>query len=60
MPRSVARQSRPSGCCVRSCSQIFYSIRSERLLMEHLDYNLLFRWFVGMEMISQRRTVYGP
>ena len=28
--------------------QIFYSIRSERLLMEQLDYNLLFRWFVGM------------
>ncbi len=30
--------------------QIFYSIRSERMLMEHLDYNLLFRWFVGLEM----------
>ncbi len=30
--------------------QIFYSIRSERLLMEQLEYNLLFRWFVGMEM----------
>jgi transposase len=30
--------------------QIFYSIRSERLLMEQLDYNLLFRWFVGMNM----------
>jgi len=30
--------------------QIFYSIRSERLLMEQLDYNLLFRWFVGMQM----------
>ena len=30
--------------------QIFYSIRSERLLMEQLDYNLLFRWFVGMDM----------
>jgi len=30
--------------------QIFYSIRSERLLMEQLDYNRLFRWFVGMEM----------
>src|SRR4030095_8093957 len=30
--------------------QIFYSIRRERLLMEHLDYNLLFRWFVGLEM----------
>jgi transposase len=30
--------------------QVFYSIRSERLLMEQLDYNLLFRWFVGMDM----------
>jgi transposase len=30
--------------------QIFYSVRSERLLMEQLNYNLLFRWFVGMEM----------
>jgi transposase len=30
--------------------QIFYSVRSERLLMEQLDYNLLFRWFVGMDM----------
>ena len=30
--------------------QIFYSVRSERLLMEQLAYNLLFRWFVGLEM----------
>ena len=30
--------------------QIFYSVRSERLLMEQLQYNLLFRWFVGMGM----------
>jgi len=30
--------------------QVFYSIRSERMLMEQLHYNLLFRWFVGMEM----------
>jgi transposase len=30
--------------------QIFYTIRSERMLMEQLNYNLLFRWFVGMEM----------
>jgi transposase len=28
--------------------QAFYSIRSERLLMELLDYDLLFRWFVGL------------
>lgn len=30
--------------------QIFYTIRSERLLMEQLNYNLLFRWFVGLNM----------
>jgi hypothetical protein len=30
--------------------QIFYSVRGDRLLMEQLDYNLLFRWFVGMAM----------
>ncbi|MES0875447.1 IS5 family transposase [Sinimarinibacterium thermocellulolyticum] len=28
--------------------QMFFSVRSERLLMEQLDYNLLFRWFVGL------------
>src|SRR6266704_1501863 len=28
--------------------QLLYSVRSERLLMEQLDYNLLFRWFVGL------------
>jgi transposase len=30
--------------------QAFYSIRSERQVMEQLDYNLLFRWFVGLSM----------
>jgi len=30
--------------------QAFYSIRSERQLVEQLDYNLLFRWFVGLSM----------
>src|SRR5712664_1113632 len=30
--------------------QLLYSVRSERLLMEQLDYNLLFRWFVGLAM----------
>ena len=28
--------------------QAFYSVRSERLMIEQLDYNLLFRWFVGL------------
>ena len=30
--------------------QMLYSIRSERLLMEEIDYSVLFRWFVGMNM----------
>ena len=30
--------------------QVFYSIRSERMLVEQIDYNLLFRWFVGLGM----------
>jgi transposase len=30
--------------------QVFYSVRSERQLMEQLDYNLLFRWFVGLNV----------
>ena len=33
--------------------QIFYSVRSERMLMEQLNYNLLFRWFVGLNMDDQ-------
>jgi transposase len=30
--------------------QCFYSVRSERMLIEQLQYNLLFRWFVGLNM----------
>jgi transposase len=30
--------------------QVLYTIRSERMLIEQLDYNLLFRWFVGLNM----------
>lgn len=33
-----------------SLLQVLYSIRSERMLVEQLDYNLLFRWFVGLSM----------
>lgn len=33
-----------------SLLQVVYSVRSERLLMEQLDYNLLFRWFVGLNV----------
>src|SRR4051812_1232315 len=37
--------------------QVFYGIRSERQLMEQLDYNLLYRWFVGL---SPDDPVWGP
>jgi transposase len=48
---TVGRPSVPPERLLRAqLLQIFYSIRSERLLMEQLDYNLLFRWFVGLEM----------
>jgi transposase len=30
--------------------QVLYTLRSERLLMEELEYNLLFRWLVGLNM----------
>jgi transposase len=30
--------------------QLLYSVRSERLLMEEIDYSVLFRWFVGMKL----------
>ena len=43
------RPSIPPERLVRASTlQILYSIRSERLLCEQLDYNLLFRWFVGL------------
>jgi len=50
--RLYAGEGRPSIAPERliraSLLQILYSIRSERQLMEQLDYNLLFRWFVGL------------
>lgn len=41
--------------------QILYTVRSERLLVEQLDYNLLFRWFVGLQMDDAvwDRTVFS-
>lgn len=40
--------------------QVLYTIRSERQLMEQLDYNLLFRWFVGLGVDDRvwERTVF--
>ena len=36
--------------------QVFYGIRSERQLMEQLDYNLLYRWFVGLARTTPSGT----
>ena len=36
--------------------QLFYSIRSERQLMERLDFDLLFRWFVGLGIDDEVRN----
>jgi transposase len=52
--RVYAKEGRPSIAPERlvraSTLQVLYSIRSERLLCEQLDYNLLFRWFVGLSI----------
>lgn len=52
--RLYAGEGRPSIAPERllraSLLQAFYSVRSERQLMEQINYNLLFRWFVGLSM----------
>jgi transposase len=46
---NIGRDSIPPERLLRAALlQAFFSIRSERLLMEQLDYNLLYRWFVGL------------
>src|SRR5213076_1772919 len=48
---TTARPSIPPEQLLRALLlQMLYRIRSERLLMEQLDYNLLFRWFIGLGM----------
>src|SRR5215831_18512539 len=47
--RWAGPRSRPRSCCGPCCSRCS-TLRSERLLMEELDYNLLFRWFVGLNV----------
>jgi transposase len=47
----TGRPSIPPERLVRASTlQLLYSIRSDRLLCEQLDYNLLFRWFVGLSI----------
>ncbi len=50
MPTADVLRSLRNVCCAASLLQVVYSVRSERLLMEQLDYNLLFRWFVGLNV----------
>ena len=46
--RKVGPSIAPEKLLRASLLQAFFSVRSERQLMEQLDYNLLFRWFVGL------------
>jgi transposase len=52
--RLYAREGRPSIAPEKLLRalvvQMLYSIRSERLLMENIDYSILFRWFVGLNL----------
>jgi transposase len=51
MYSSIGRPSIPPEKLLRALLlQVLYTVRSERMLMEQLAYNLLFRWFVGMDM----------
>ena len=51
MYSTVGRPSIPPEQLLRALLvQALYSVRSERMLMEQLDYNILFRWFVGLNL----------
>src|SRR6201988_1315774 len=51
MYAKVGRPSIPPEQLLRAqLLQLLYSVRSERLLMEEIDYNILFRWFVGLNL----------
>src|SRR5450755_190652 len=51
MYASAGRPSIPPEKLLRAqLLQMLYSIRSERLLMEEIDYSMLFRWFVGLNL----------
>src|SRR5438445_64822 len=54
MYSKVGRPSIPPEQLLRALLlQMLYSVRSERLLVEEIDYNILFRWFVGLNLDSQ-------
>src|SRR5438270_3507280 len=52
--RMYARQGRrsiaPEKLLRAQLLQMLYSVRSERLLMEEIDYSILFRWFIGLNL----------
>src|SRR5499425_1101325 len=51
MYSNIGRRSIPPEKLLRALIlQVLYTVRSERLLMEQLEYNLLFRWFVGLNL----------
>jgi transposase len=51
---SMGRPSIPPEMLLRATLlQAFFSVRSERMLMEQVNYNLLFRWFVGLPMDAE-------
>jgi transposase len=51
MYSKVGRPSIPPEQLLRALLlQLLYSVRSERLLVEEIDYNILFRWFVGLNL----------
>jgi transposase len=51
MYSDIGRRSIPPEKLLRALLlQVLYTVRSERMLMEQLEYNLLFRWFVGLNM----------
>ena len=47
---AAATRSRRRSCCAGWMLQVLYGVRSERMVIEQLGYNLLFRWFVGLAM----------
>ena len=59
MYAKVGRPSIPPEQLLRvQLSQMLYSVRSERLLMEEMGYNILFRWFVGLVGLNMDDEVW--
>jgi Transposase domain (DUF772)/Phage integrase, N-terminal SAM-like domain len=60
MYSKVGRPSIPPEQLLRALLlQMLYSVRSERLLVEEIDYNILFRWFVGLNLDDEVWDSHG-